>query len=112
MVDRRKDREDKMLEALFRSDPVPDNGFSARVMTRVNRRIWVRRLALPAAFVVGGIIAVKPLSQLAVTFSKFLVFVPSNFGGLTLESIPQASTIVLGGLLLAAMMMITKMLEE
>lgn len=111
MADKLKDNEDRILESMFRSDPVADNGFSARVMTRLNRRIWIRRLALPSAFVLGGVIAVKPLSQLVIAFSKFLTFIPNNFG-LSLDSIPQASTILLGGLLLAAMMMITKMLEE
>lgn len=111
MADKIKDNEDKILESMFRSDPVADNGFSARVMTRLNRRIWIRRLALPTAFVVGGVVALKPLSQLVVTFSKFLTFIPTSFG-LSVDSIPQASTILLGGLALAAMMMVTKMLEE
>jgi hypothetical protein len=112
MVDRLKDSEDRMLEALFRSETIPDNGFSGRVMKRLNRRLWIRRLALPTAFVVGAAIALKPLSQLVVAFSQFLTFIPASFGGLTLDSIPHASTILLGGLLLAAMMMVSKMLED
>lgn len=112
MADRLKDNGDKMLEALFRSEPIPDDGFSVKVMKRLKRRLWIRRLALPTALVVGAAVALKPLSQLVVVFSKFLTLIPGNFGGLTLESIPQASTIVLGALLLAAMMMITKMLED
>jgi hypothetical protein len=112
MVDRLKDKEDEVLEALFRSGPIADNGFSANVMKRLNRRLWIRRLALPTAFVVGTAIAIKPLSQLVVAFSQFLTLIPGSFEGLTLDSIPQASTIMLGALLLAAMMMITKMLEE
>jgi hypothetical protein len=112
MVDRLKDKEDEFLEALFRSEAIADNGFSVNVMKRLNRRLWIRRLALPTAFVVGAAIAIKPLSQLVVAFSQFLTLIPANFGGLMLDSIPQASTIMLGALLLAAMMMITKMLEE
>jgi hypothetical protein len=112
MVDRLKDKEDRMLEALFRSEPIADNGFSARVMRRLNRRLWIRRLALPTAFVAGVAVALKPLSQLVVTFSKFLMIIPADFRGLSLESIPQLSTIMLGCLLLAAMMMITKILED
>ncbi len=112
MVDRLKDNEDKLLESLFRSDPVLDNGFSLKVVSEINRRIWIRRLTLPAAFVVGAAIAVKPLSQLAVTFGKLLTLIPTNFGGLSLGNFPQISTVLLGGLLLAAMMMVGKMLEE
>ena len=111
MADKLKDNEDRKLESLFRSEPVPDNGFSARVMTRLNRRLWIRRLALPTAFVVGGVIALKPLSQLVVAFSQFLTVIPGNFAGISLDVIPQATTFMLGGFLLAAMMMVTKMLE-
>ena len=112
MVDRLKDNEDRMLESLFESEPVLDNGFSARVMTRLTRRLWVRRLALPVAFLVGAVIAVKPLSQLVVTFSKLLTVIPADFGGMSIDVIPQATTFFLGGLLLVATMMITKMLED
>jgi hypothetical protein len=112
MVDRLKDSEDKLLESLFRSDPVLDNGFSRKVVSEIKRRIWIRRLTLPAAFVVGAAIAVKPLSQLAVTFSKLLTLIPTNFDGLSLGNFPQISTVLLGGLLLAALMMVSKMLEE
>ena len=112
MVDRLKDNEDKILESLFGSEPVADNGFSARVMTRLNRRLWIRRLALPIAFLAGAAIAVKPLSQLVVGFSKLLTVIPTDVGGFSIDVIPQATTVFLGVLLLAAMMMITKVLEE
>ncbi len=112
MADRLKDNEDKVLESLFGSEPVLDNGFSARVMTRLNRRLWIRRLALPAAFLVGAAVALKPLSQLVMTFSKLLTVIPTDVGGLSIDMIPQSTTVILGALLLVAMMMITKMLED
>ncbi|MFQ5548761.1 MAG: hypothetical protein ACE5FV_10745 [Woeseia sp.] len=112
MVDRLKDNEDRQLESLFRSDPVPDAGFSRKVMSRIRRRIWIRRLALPTAFVIGAAIALKPLSQLVVAFSQLLTLIPADFGGLSLDIIPQASTILLGAMLLAAMSMVTKMLAD
>lgn len=112
MVDRLKDNEDRRLESLFRSDPVPDAGFSRKVMSRIRRRIWIRRLALPTAFVIGAAIALKPLSQLVVAFSQLLTLIPADFGGLSLDIIPQASTILLGAMLLAAMSMVTKMLAD
>ena len=116
MVDRLKDNEDKLLESLFRSDLVPDNGFSLKIVSEIKRRIWIRRLTLPAAFVVGAAISVKPLSQLAVTFSKLLTLIPArmpaNVSSLSLGDFPQISTVILGGLLLVAMMMVSRMLEE
>jgi hypothetical protein len=116
MVDRLKDNEDRLLESLFRSEPVPDNGFSRKIVFEIKRRIWIRRLTLPAAFVVGAAIAVKPLSQLAVTFSKLLTLIPAkmptNVGSLSLGDFPHISTVILGGLLLVAMMMVSKLLEE
>ena len=52
--------DDLALEALFASQPIADDGFSRRVIARVRRRQWVRRLALPIAVLMGGAIAAKP----------------------------------------------------
>ena len=112
MVNRLKDNEDRLLELLFGSEPVPDSGFSTRVMTRLNRRLWVRRLALPTAVLIGAVIAVKPLSQLVVTLSKLLTLIPADVGGISMDVIPQMTTVFLGGLLLVAVMIITKILED
>jgi hypothetical protein len=112
MVDRLKDNEDKKLESLFRLEPVRDDGFSSRVVTRLKRRLWIRRLTLPVAFVLGAAVALKPLSQLVVTFSKLLLLLPVEISGFSLSTMPQASTVMLGGLFLVAMLMITKMLED
>ncbi len=112
MVNRLKDSEDRLLESLFGSEPVLDNGFSTRVLTRLNRRLWVRRLALPIALLIGTAIAVKPLSQLVMTFSKLLTLIPVDVGGMSMDFIPQTTTVILGGLVLVAMMTVTKLLEE
>ena len=60
MVERMKDKEDLALEALFASEPIADDGFSRRVIARVRRRQWVRRLALPVAAALGALVAAKP----------------------------------------------------
>lgn len=112
MVDRLRDNEDRKLESLFRSITVPDDGFSVGVMRRVNRRLWVRRLTLPVAFVLGGAIAFNPLSQLFLTLGKLLSFLPVGVSGFSLHGVPQISTIALGGLLALAFVIITRMLEE
>lgn len=115
MADRLKDEEDTRLESLFRSEPVRDDGFSVRVVTRVRRQMWVRRLSLPFAFVIGAAISAKPLVQLANALPSLLGSVPGfafNLDSLPINSLPQASTIIMGVMLLATVLMVSRMLEE
>ncbi len=115
MAERLKDEEDLKLEALFRSEPVQDDGFSARVVSRVQRQMWVQRLSLPAAIVIGAIFAAKPFFQLVEFIPQIVGMVPrgmANIVDLPLDGMPQLSTIVLGVMLLAVTMMIGRMLEE
>ena len=78
MADKLMDAQDRLLESMFKSEPIPDDGFSHRIVNRIRRRIWVRRLALPIAMLVGVVIAIKPASQLAVAASKLLTVVPQD----------------------------------
>ena len=115
MAERLKDKEDLKLEALFRSEPVRDDGFSARIESRIRRQMWIRRLSLPTAFVVGALIAAKPVMQLAGLVPKVVGIVPqgvlSSFD-LSLSGLFQGPTIILGILLLGATLMIGQMLED
>lgn len=115
MAERLKDSEDRKLEALFRPDPVPDDGFSARVVMRVRRRLWVRRLSLPVAFVMGGLVALKPALQLVGVASKLMAAVPQTLANTfvqPLDGMFQGTTIILGIMLLGAILMIGRILEE
>ena len=115
MADRLKDDTDLKLESLFRSQPVQDDGFSVKIVSRVRRRIWVRRLALPVAITVGTLIAAKPLLQLASAIPKLLMIVPGSMSGLDnlpLSSLPQNTTVIFGAMLSFAVMMVGKMLED
>ncbi len=115
MADRLKDDADLKLESLFRSQPVLDDGFSVKVVARLRHRIWVRRLAMPVAITIGTLIAAKPLLQLASAIPKLLMIVPDSMGSLNnlpLSSLPQNSTIMFGAMLLFAVMMVGKMLED
>ena len=115
MVERLKDKEDLKLESLFRSESVPDDGFSAKVVSRVRRRMWIQRLSLPTALVVGGLIAVKPLIQLAGLVPKIVGIVPQGLVSsidLPLGALLQAPTVILGIMLLGGMMMIGRILED
>lgn len=116
MAERLKDNEDRKLESLFASDAIEDNGFSSKVMRRVRRQIWVRRLALPVAFVVGGSIAVKPLSELVTALISMASALPAKIGidssVIPMDLLPGASTIMFGLMAVLAFVMIGKMLED
>ena len=115
MAERLKDEADSALESLFGSEPVRDDGFSSRVVARVRRQMWVRRLSLPIAFVIGIAISAKPLVQLANALPNLLGAV--SFRGISMEqlpisSFPQSTTIFLGIILLASVLMASRMLED
>ena len=96
MVEKLKDAEDRMLEAMFQARPITDNGFSRRVVTRIRRRLWVRRLTLPVAMLIGGAIAIKPMSQLVVAGSKLLTVVPEGVLEIPVSWLPQMEAAVFG----------------
>ena len=115
MADRLKDETDTALESLFRSEPVRDEGFSVRVVSRVRRQMWVKRLSLPVAFVIGAAVSAKPMMQLANALPDLLGSVPAvglSLEGLPISSLPQTSTIIMGVMLLATVLMASRMLEE
>jgi hypothetical protein len=85
MAEKMQDAEDRLLESMFQSESVADNGFSDSVLRRIRRQIWVRRLALPVAMVAGAAIALKPAAQLFTVGSQV-------FASLGAESLlPQAA---------------------
>lgn len=116
MAERLKDREDLELESLFRSAPIEDAGFSDRVVGRIRRQIWIRRLALPIAFVVGGAIAVRPLSQLVMALYDVVAAMPQKIGSRaeisSIFEVPHLSTVVLGLLLLGVVLVTIRLLED
>ena len=101
-----------MLESLLQSTPIADDGFSRRVVIRIRRRLWMRRLALPVAMFVGGAIAIKPATQILVASGKLMTVVPQGLFELPAGLIPQVQIVVLGAMLLAAGMLGIRMLEE
>lgn len=63
--------EEGRLSELFETltPPLEDEGFSAEVLRRIRRRAWLRRAVLGTAVIVGGILALGPLSELSVLLS-------------------------------------------
>jgi len=112
MVDRMKDAEDRLLESMFQSEPIADDGFSDRVIWRVWRRIWLRRLTLPMAMLVGGAIAIKPALQLVQVGSGLLSAVPQELFATPAALVSQLPIILFAGTVLVVGMLSTRMLEE
>lgn len=116
MADKMKDAEDLMLEALFASEPVQDDGFSARIEKRIRRRILVQRFALPVAVLLGGVVAAKPVIALLTAMMRLFVISPeglSNYlGNLTSSSLPSVTLISFGCMAALAIIMIGRILED
>ena len=112
MADYIKDDEDRMLEQMFASPPIADDGFSVSVVRKVRRGIWVRRLTLPIATLIGAAISFKPLTSLVTTLAGFAQLIPQDLLDVSATIIPQAPTLVLGGLLLAVCMAGLRALED
>ena len=112
MVEKIKDAEDRLLEAMFDSKPVADDGFTARVVQKVNRQIWFRRLTLPIAAIIGGAIAFKPLTGVATALANLSSLLPQDLVSGAASSIPQFQTVVLGAIFLAVGLLSVRFLEE
>jgi hypothetical protein len=97
MAEKLKDAEDRLLESMFAAEPIADDGFSKRVVSRIHRRIWLRRLALPVAMVIGGAIAIKPASELVIAVSKLLTVVPDSVVQAPVDWLPSLHGVVISG---------------
>ena len=112
MVDKTSDTEDRLLESLFRAEPIADDGFSARVVSRVRRGIWFRRLAVPVAAVIGGAIAIRPATELIATLVQLYGLVPAEIVALPMKFLPQFQLVVLGGMLFAVALTLVRFIDE
>jgi hypothetical protein len=112
MAEKLKDAEDRLLGAMFQAEQIADDGFSKRIVTRIRRRMWLRRLTLPIAMFVGGSIAIKPIAELSVVVSKLLTVIPMELLEAPITVFPQLQYVVLGTMLLAAGLLGVRMLEE
>lgn len=64
------EEEDRLAELFETLTPtLDDEGFSATVLRRIRRRVWLRRGVLGTAVVIGGVLAFGPLSELSVLIS-------------------------------------------
>jgi len=112
MAEKLKDAEDRLLEAMFRPEILADDGFSKRVVAKIRRRLWVRRLALPIAMLIGGGIAAKPLVQLALAANQLLAVMPRDLLTFPTDWIPHIQLIIIGAMLLVAGSLAIRTLED
>ena len=112
MAEKIQDAEDRILQSMFDSESIVDDGFSDRVLRRVRRQIWIRRLALPIAMIIGAAIAVKPTMQLIAAGSRI-------FGSLPTESLlptsvlsTQLPVLIVVGIGLAGAVLMFRLFEE
>ena len=97
MAEKLKDAEDRFLEAVFRAEPIADDGFSQRIVSRIRRRLWLRRLALPVAMLAGGAIAIKPASELFLAASTLLTAAPPEMVRASIDWLPQLQGVAISG---------------
>ena len=112
MADRIKDAEDRLLESVFRAEPIADDGFSNRVIGRIRRRIWVDRLVLPVATLTGAALEFKPAMELAGVLLPLTNLIPAQLASRPLEFLPEIQLVILGGMLIAAAVACFRLLEE
>jgi len=112
MAEKVKDADDLLLQSLFASEPIADDGFSKRVVGRIRRQLWLRRITLPLSILIGTAISLKPLSQLTLAVSKLLAVLPVTLFELPLSWVPQIQYVLIGAMLLVAGVLGLRMLEE
>ena len=112
MADKFRDAEDEILESLFDTGSIADDGFSDRIVHRIRRGIWIRRLTLPTAAVIGGAIAFKPVQQILDVGTKVLGALPQDLVSVPAITVPQLPVILLAGTLLVIGVLTARMLEE
>ena len=112
MAERLKDNEDRLLESMFASAPIADDGFSRMIEKKVRRRLWLRRMVLPVATLLGAIVSFKPLAGLVTALTSLTSLLPKELLDAPQELVPQLPMIVLGAMLLATCLLGLRALED
>jgi hypothetical protein len=112
MAEHIRDDEDRMLEQVFASPPIADDGFSARVVRKIRRRNWIRSLTLPIATLIGVAISFKPLMGFVTALAGFVQLIPQDMLDASATLIPRLPMLVLGAMLLATCLVGLRALED
>lgn len=112
MADRMKDAEDRLLESMFESSPIEDAGFSDRIVKRIRRRLWIRRLALPVGALIGMSIAAGPMLDLAQLITNVANVMPQRLFTLPTGWLPQLHILLLAGMVAVTVVVGAQALED
>jgi len=112
MAERIKDEQDRLLESMFASAPIADNGFSTQIVRRIRRKLWVRRITLPAAVVLSGLVALPPVVGLLKGVYQLLLSMPVDLVPPLESSLPSLQLILTGALILFVVMFSLNTLED
>lgn len=112
MAEHNMDREDKFLSELFSAEPVADDGFSRKVLRRIRRQVWVDRLALPIAAMIGLAVAINPLLDLLAILPSLAGAVPFDLPEIGSMPALDVDMLILGGLVLVAGLFVTQTAED
>ena len=113
MVERMKDEQDRVLEALLNPAPIHDDGFTAQVMGRIRRREWLRRLALPVAIVLGLLLSLPPAMRLlAIGRAAAADFGSSELAASAMQAMAGVGPAVLSGVLVTLALLVVPILED
>jgi len=112
MAERIKDEQDRLLESMFESAPIADNGFSKQIVKRIRRKLWIRRITLPAAVLIGGLVAFQPVVGLLKGVYQVLASMPIDLVPSLESSLPSLQLIVTGALILFVVMFSLNMIED
>ena len=104
--------EERRLSKLFQplNPPLEDEGFSGTVLRRIRRRLWLRQIVLGTAAVVGCVLALGPLFELAVLLSEGLVTAATRWNDPAW--LTQNQVLVIAALLVLAVPGAVRLLER
>ncbi len=112
MAERIKDAEDRVLESMFDAAPIADNGFSGQIVKRIRRKLWIRRVTLPLAVLLGLLVAFRPMAAVVKGVYDLLLSMPGDLVPSLAGTLPSLQIIVTGALILVVAMFSLSMLED
>ncbi|HNP34512.1 MAG TPA: hypothetical protein PKK10_01555 [Woeseiaceae bacterium] len=112
MADRNRDEQDRVLDALFDSAPIADDGFSAAVVASIQRKQRFRRWCVSIALVVGSAIAIKPTIAMLHLLYKLLFDTSTGLFAFSVDSIPSVNMLITGGILFAVLMVGLRVIDD
>jgi hypothetical protein len=112
MAEKIRDEVDLLLETLFASTPIEDNGFSDRVVGRVRRKQRFRSVCVSVALVLGSLIALQPAIALLTMLYQLLFDTSTGLFAASADRIPSLTMLVAGGVLAAVLMLGMRLADD